>query len=180
MNDSIFSSGRSIFGSDDSEDTEINMIALLSILSNMLFFLLASFGIAVISLVAANVPTIAEADEVFMVDKEKVTVTLTITKKGFSITAVNEMMTPKEAKMLEEKIPRTKKSFNYDALNKYLYRIKRRYKKSDTIVITPEPYISYNTIIQAMDASRQIEVEVEGRKLQYPLFPSAVISTLAK
>ncbi len=181
MDSSIFSTGQSIFGSEEVEDTELNMIAFLSILSNMLFFLLASFGIAVISLIAANVPVVAESDEIFTVDKDKVTVTLSITTRGFSVTAVNEMMTPAEAKALEKKFSiNKKKEYDYDGLNEYLFEIKKKYKKSDSIVITPDPRITYDVIVKAMDASREKEIEVEGSKLKYPLFPGAVISTLVR
>lgn len=179
MEGSLFSSEKTLFG-DETEDTELNMIAFLSILSNMLFFLLASFGIAIISLIAANVPTIAEADEVFTVSKDKVTATLTISRKGLSVTAVNEMMDKAEARANERKFPRKRGRYDWDGLNDFLYRIKKKYKSSDTIVITPDPGVPYEILVRAMDATREKVVEVEGKKLRYPLFPGAVISQLMK
>jgi len=179
MNGSFLSAGGS---SEDSgfEEIEIDLAAFMSIISKLLFFLLTSFGLGFMSLIAANVPTVSEENTVFTVNKAKVTATLAITTDGFSVTAANEMLGENELNALHKKFPLVKGDYDYKGLNEYMHSIKQKFTESDTVVITPDKDISYEILIRALDASREKLVIVEGKPLKYPLFPSAVVSTLVK
>ena len=180
MSGSLLGNG---FGAADEsgyEEIEIDMAALLSILSKLLFFLLTSFGLGFMSVVAANVPTVTEDNTVFLVSKAKVTATISITKEGMSVTASNEMLTEAEQNALKRKFPITKEGYDFKRLHEYMYQLKQKYGESDTVVITPDPEISYEILVNVMDASRERVVIVEGRPIKYPLFPAVVISTLVK
>jgi biopolymer transport protein ExbD len=181
MNGSLFSEGSSITGGTSSmEDTEVNLISLLSIMGNMLFFLLVSFGVGLISLIAANVPTIAEENTIFTVNKDKLIASLSITAEGYTVIGQNEMLSEQELGKLKKKFPKIDSGYDVKGLNEYMYELKKKFSGSDTVVITPDPEILYEHLVEAMDATREKTIIVEGRNLRYPLFPSVVVSTLVK
>ena len=165
---------------DEAEEVFLNLTPMIDVLTTLLFFLLISFGAVVIALINASVPVISEGEGDPNVSKEKVTLGLQITDKGFLLTASHDTMSEDELNRLKRTFLKVKGEYDYKGLHEYVYQVKRRYPKSSSIVITPAPAITYEVLVLAMDASRERPVTIKGRPLRIPLFPEAVVSTIVE
>src|SRR5262249_49484338 len=83
-------------GSSDDEATRFDLTALMDVLSNIIFFLMASFGAAVVAGLPASVPTISEAGENDTArDENKITLTLQVKADGqVAVNVANNEMAP--------------------------------------------------------------------------------------
>lgn len=70
-----------------------------------------------------------------------------------------------------------KKADNHDyaTLSQTLRQVKQRFPDKTDIMILAEPQVSYDVLIQAMDASRMFEVVEAGSVVQAELFPDISI-----
>ena len=61
--------------------------------------------------------------------------------------------------------------YDLTALNEYLQALKNKYQNITTATILLEPEISYDILVQVMDAVRLAEIEKEGEMVRAELFP---------
>lgn len=66
--------------------------------------------------------------------------------------------------------------FDLEALQSHLKNLKGRYPRHEKIVFVVEDQVTYDIIVQAMDACREEILEEQGREIRRPLFPSISIS----
>ena len=175
-----FGEGGNVFGEAAAPEVELNLTALMDILSNLLFFLLASFGATIIMAINTTVPT-QSADKSDVADtSQSVTVNVSVSKTKFSVSATGTQQTEADLAPLSIAIQNQGDNPDYAALKDHLYAIKQKYPRSDTMILTPDAGIRYDTLIKTMDAAREKVVTVSGTPQTLPLFPSVVISTLVK
>lgn len=160
----------------------------MDILSNILFFLLASFGAAVISVVSASVPVTSIDESDGAKTDDAVTMTVAINATGFRVTASSETLSPEQLEGIKLTLPRTAKppkdtpkaklnELDFPKLTEALFRVKRAYPKSESVIIVPEPTILYDEVVQTMDACREKQ-EKDGMKVtKTTLFGKVVVST---
>ena len=162
--------------------TDFDLTALMDILSNIIFFLMASFGATVVSVLPASVPTISEAgDNDTARDLDKVTVTMTLAPDGqVTVSAANNDMLPEELAPYGKTIPSKDGTINAQAVNDHLWSIKEKFRKSKNVVIVPSDDVTYELLIDAMDASRERHVVVNGKSVYPQMFPAVVVSSLVK
>jgi len=175
-------SGRktNVFGEDLPPTVELNLTALMDILSNLLFFLLASFGATIVMSINATVPVQSAESSDVADTAQTVTVNLKLAKEGFEVSAIGTAQTEDALAKLHRAFPLSNGQFDYAGLAQHLLQIKQAYPKSDTVIMTPEPGVNYDVMIRAMDAARDIEV-TEGRAHHsVRLFPTVVVSTVVK
>jgi len=175
-----FGGGANVFGESGAVDVSLNLTALMDILSNLLFFLLASFGATIIMVINGAVP-VQSADKSDLADtKQSVTLNVRLMKTGFEINATGSGQTPEELKALGRTLGMKGEKHDYAALTDVLYGIKQKYPKSDTVILTPDPGLRYETLIRTMDAAREREVDAVGIRRPLKLFPTVVVSTVVK
>jgi biopolymer transport protein ExbD len=169
-----------VFGETAPASVHLNLTALMDILSNLLFFLLASFGAAVIMGITAAVP-VQSAEKSDVADKaQQVTVAIKLAKTGYEVFAQGSAQTAEELAKLTKAIPVTGDGPDYQNLVRHLLTIKERYPASDTIILTVEPGVSYEIMVKTMDAARERAVKVRGVIRPLKLFPTVVVSTMVK
>ena len=169
-----------MFGEESPAAVELNLTALMDILSNLLFFLLASFGATIVMAINGTVP-VQSADKSDVADtKQTVTVNIKLTKTGFEIAPMGMSQTEEELGPMRKTIAADGDKMNYDALAEHLKAIKQKWPRSDTIILTPEAGVSYDVMIRTMDASRETEMQVDGKPKLVRLFPTVVVSTVLK
>ena len=172
--------GTNVFGEAPVAQVQLNLTALMDILSNLLFFLLAVFGATIVMVINANVP-VQSADESSVADtKRAVTLNISMDKAGFQVSALGTAFTQDELDGMSRKIPLRGKAHDYAALTNHLKGIKDSFPKSDTVILTPEPGIRYEILVKAMDASREYETKEGIAMRMVALFPTVVVSTLVK
>jgi biopolymer transport protein ExbD len=176
-------------GDDEMGPLELNLTALMDILSNILFFLLASFGAAVISVVSASVPVASTGDSDVAKTTDEVNMTVNIKREGFHVTAGSETIDPAELAGMKLDIPRTNhkpkdspkallNELDFEKLTEQLHRVKTKYPKSETVILVPEPSIQYEEVVGAMDAARErVEKDARGGIHRQLLFGKVVVST---
>lgn len=169
-----------VFGEAAVQPFQLNLTALMDILSNLLFFLLAAFGATIVMVINGNVP-VQSADESSVADtKRAVTLNITMDKDGFHVTALGTAFGQEELDQLERQIPLRSKSHDFAALTTHLKGIKQTFPQSDTVILTPEPGVRYELLVKAMDAAREYEIKEGIAMRTVALFPTVVVSTLVK
>jgi biopolymer transport protein ExbD len=171
---------KNTFGETELQGVSLNLTALMDILSNLLFFLLASFGATVVMAINTQVPA-QSSDKSDVADTgESVTVNLKLVTTGIEVTANGSQQNETDMSALARTIPNVDGKLDAKSLSDHLFIIKTKYPKSDTVIMTPEPGVKYEAMIQTMDASRERNVTTAGQTHTVPLFPTVVISTIVK
>lgn len=173
------------------QPVELNLTAFMDILSNLLFFLLASFGVAVISAVAASIPVTSTEEGDSAKSDDAVTMTVAIGRDGFRVSAASDTLPPEQLKALAAAVNRTShppeepiagsnlNALDFTSLTDLLFRVKETYPKSETVILVPEPEIKYAEVIQTMDAARdRLEKDEQGVVGKKRGFGKVVVSTL--
>jgi biopolymer transport protein ExbD len=169
-----------VFGEAATPPVVLNLTALMDILSNLLFFLLAAFGATIVMAINATVP-VQSANKSDLADtKQTVTVNVTLKPQGFDVSAMGTAQTPEQLAKLSKSIPLRAGELDYAALTETLVAIKGEYPKSDTMILTPEPGMMYEAMVNTMDAAREVEQKVNGTFHKAALFPTVVVSTVIK
>jgi biopolymer transport protein ExbD len=169
-----------VFGEAPVALVQLNLTALMDILSNLLFFLLAAFGATIVMVINGTVP-VQSADESGVADtKRVVTVNVNLKKEGFSVSALGTAFTQEELDLLGREIPLRGTNHDFVALGTTLKSIKQQFPKSDTVILTPDAGLRYELLVRTMDTAREYETKEGLTMRQVALFPTVVVSTLVK
>jgi biopolymer transport protein ExbD len=169
-----------VFGEAPAATVQLNLTALMDILSNLLFFLLAAFGATIVMVINGTVP-VQSAEESSVADtKRAVTINISVTKEGFAISALGTAFSQEELDAMGKVIALHGKNHDFIALTDHLRSIKLKFPKSDTAILTPMPGLTYELLVHTMDAAREYELKEGVSMRTYALFPTVVISTLVK
>ncbi|MGA2451474.1 MAG: biopolymer transporter ExbD [Polyangiaceae bacterium] len=172
--------GTNIFGEDTAAAVTLNLTALMDILSNLLFFLLACFGTTIVMGINATVPIQSSYDSSLADTRQTVTAHVSVEKGGLDVAIVGSAQSPEELDRWHKRIPVIEGIYDYHALTAMLFSIKKMYPRSDTMILTPEAGITYETMVATMDAARETEMILSGTIRRLSLFPTVVISTVIK
>ncbi|MCC7381198.1 MAG: biopolymer transporter ExbD [Deltaproteobacteria bacterium] len=172
----IFGTGHE--GGGDEFGVDLNLTPLMDVMSNILFFLLAGFGAAIISFLAASVPVQSESTEPPEPPRsDKVTVNLQITPTAYKINIAGEKLTPEDAAKYKKELPKVADGrYDSPALTQLLFQIKQVFPASDTLMIVPSDTTVYAEIVDAMEAAK--DIPYEGKRMR--LFPKAVVADLVR
>ena len=175
---SIFGGRGSLFGKEGSPDmvVDLNLTPLMDVMSNILFFLLASFGAAIVSFLNASVPVQSDTPPPEM-RTNQVVVTVQITPREYTIAASNDWLPAEDLQKLKRSIPRASGGHDTRALGQFLYEIKQTYPGSETMMLIPDEQVSYELIVATMEAAREHQLD-QKRKIR--LFPKVVIAGMIK
>lgn len=173
-------SGTNVFGEETVASVTLNLTALMDILSNLLFFLLACFGTTIVMGINATVP-VQSSDQSSMADtKQTVTAHVSIGTYGLDVSVAGSEQPQEELDRWHKRILLRDGNYDYQALTSTLLAIKRAYSRSDTMILTPEPSVRYEAMVKAMDAARETDVNLYGSTRHLALFPTVVVSTVVK
>jgi len=172
--------GANVFGETSTASVHLNLTALMDILSNLLFFLLAAFGATIVMVINGTVP-VQSSDESGVADtKRAVTMNVSLKKDGISMAALGTAFTQEELDGMAREIPLKGGKHDFGTMTTHLRGIKEKFPKSDTVILTPEPGVRYEMLVRAMDAAREYEVREGVAMKMVALFPTVVVSTLVK
>ena len=94
-----------MFGEESEASVTLNLTALMDILSNLLFFLLAAFGTTIVMGINATVP-VQSPDKSSVADtKQTVTAGVSLGKDGFDVSLVGTAQSEAELDRWRRKIP---------------------------------------------------------------------------
>jgi biopolymer transport protein ExbD len=151
-------------------DDEINMVPIMNMFMVLIPFLLMSASFFHIKAINTSVPVLAEGGGEDAAEKQiVVTVVVKLKTSGIETSALSKDLGESDLAALDSEF-----SFNadneatYTAFSEYLQNVKKRYPKSDTLILIPADDILYDTIIQTMDVARKTD--------ENTLFPNVVLS----
>ncbi len=158
---------------------DLNMVPIMNLFLAMIPFLLMCAAFFQVSVINASVPALSEGgDEGEEPKKElqKVSLNLQIGESGFIISASGDQ-SPDELKNVGGTIPKKGSQFDFEKLAERIKAIHDKYPKSDTIIFLPAKNVLYDTLVQAMDATREVIVDKRLDKREY-LFTNAIVSSI--
>jgi len=169
-----------VFGEAPVALVQLNLTALMDILSNLLFFLLAAFGATIVMVINGTVPVQSAEDSDVADMKRAVTVNVSVQKDGFRVAALGTAFTQDELDAMTRQIPLHGPTHDFARLTRELRGIKQHYPKSDTVILTPETGVKYDVLVRSMDAAREYEAKQGNAMQTFALFPTVVVSTVVK
>ena len=155
----------------------LNLTPLMDVMSNILFFLLASFGASAVAVYSVTVPVDASAD-VRPADKqpdESVTVTLRADAGGISLGCSSPARLPETLRICNQQVPKRAGQHDLVAVATALKTIKQAFPLANTVVVVPEPAMPYQQVVWLLDTTRTVRL-ADGRRL--PLFADVILSKM--
>jgi biopolymer transport protein ExbD len=154
-------------------EKEVDLAALVDVMSNMLFFLLATVSFLQLKTLNAAVPIASNAA---VSTGKSVDVSVSITDTGYILDAHGESSDTKVGRVdVHQEIPRVGKDLNAKELTKQLWEVKKKAPENKNIIIQAELTIPFQDVITTMDASREMPSIVDPKK-KVPLFSRPVLS----
>jgi biopolymer transport protein ExbD len=160
---------------DGGEDmSEINLVPYLDIITNILLFLLVTVSsIVAVGNIDVAAPQYAVSSAQKKQDEKKKTEfnpTIIITNKGFTVSGTTGTIFENDEPGKLPTVPKLGDGrYNFIGLQKVLTRIKEKYPDEGQAILSANPDIPYETVVQTMDVVRS----GENGKL---LFPAIVFS----
>ena len=158
------------------EEREVDLAALVDILGNMLFFLLATVSFLQLKTLNASVPALSTGP---VSTGRSVDVTVEIKAAGFSLKATGEPAdTSQKPVAVQIDIARLSDgALDIKALSDELWKIKKIAPETKNIMIFPEQTVKFDDVVNTMDAAREMPSLVDPKK-KVPLFTRPVLSEL--
>ena len=162
------------------ENGELNLIPYLDIVVNIIMFLLATITFsAVMGNINVNVPTTATVTpgQEDVKPKQELNLTVSVSERGYTIAAsggvLYEGWTWGDTGLVQTTtniptIPLKGGEFDVAKLTQQLRIIKDKYPDETRVILNANPQITYDKVVQAMDAIRN-----DGAKV---LFPEVLLS----
>jgi biopolymer transport protein TolR len=172
----------------EEETGELNIVPYLDVVVNLVMFMLLSMtGLIAFGVLNVSAPKIAEgsaaaAEAAEAADQPKLLLTVAIGREGFYIAGAGGVLgqdaaTPDATR--PPTIPKRDGQYDFAALTDALARIKERYPKEQTVILSADPDVVYDTLIQTMDACRDRGVTgPDGKPTHEKLFPAVSLSLI--
>lgn len=157
-------------------EKEVDLAALVDILGNMLFFLLATVSFLQLKTLNASVPALSTGP---VSTGRAVDVTVEVKSTGFVLKASGEPAdTSKPPVAVQMEIARLSDGkLDIKILTDELWKIKHVAPETKNIMIFPEQTVKFDDVIDTMDAAREMpSLHDPNRKV--PLFTRPVLSEL--
>lgn len=163
------------------ESVHLNITPFIDILVCLILFLLSAAAFLKLSTVDTNLPRIADVAmlQEEKKDDDKLIVSVKIDPAGFLVSRVGEDKDGNRQRRWEQggdlrrMIPRSGNAYNLVALTEHMMTIKRSYPEAVSVMILPAGNVSYQTIVDVMDATREAPTKEENVHVR--LFPDAII-----
>jgi biopolymer transport protein ExbD len=158
---------------EEEETGELNVVPYLDIVVNLLMFMLVSMsGLVSLGVVNVSAPKAGPAAAVAAADGPKLLLTVGISKRGFFVGGETPGA-PAQAALsaAAPTIPLAGGAHDYAALTERMKRVKERFPAETNLILTAEPDVPYDVLIQTMDACREAKATApDGTPERRPLF----------
>ncbi len=170
----------------DEETGELNIIPYLDIVTNLVMFMLLSMtGLLTLGVLNVSAPKLAgeAAGAGADAQKPKLLLTVAIGKQGFYVAGAGGVLgsdagqAPDAAR--PPTIPLRDGRYDYGALTQQMQRIKEQFPDESQVILSADPDVVYDVLIQTMDACREISVKAaDGKSERRPLFFDVSLSLI--
>ncbi len=162
----------------DEETGELNIIPYLDIVTNLVMFMLLSMtGLITLGVLNVSAPKLAgpEAGAAADAQTPKLLLTVAIGRQGFYIAGAGGVLGQDAGTGADAArpptIPLRAGQYDYAALTAQMQRIKEQYPNETQVILSADPDVQYDTLVQTMDACREITLKKpDGTTDRRPLF----------
>lgn len=161
---------------------ELNIVPYLDVVVNLVMFMLLSMtGLIALGVLNVSAPKIGgEAAAAGADDKPKLLLTVAVGKQGFYVAGAGGVLGQDAASPDATRpptIPLRDGKYDYAALNEQMKKVKEQFPSETAIILSADPEILYDVLIQTMDACREAKVTTaEGKTERKPLFYDVSLS----
>ena len=173
---------------DEEHAGELNIIPYLDIITNLVMFMMLSMaGLISLGVVNVTAPKINAEQQAQPADpnQPKLLLMVAISKRGFYIAGSGGVLGgPADGTSVDATQPptvpvRPDGRFDYDSLTAQMVKIKDRYPQETSVILSADPDIPYDILIQTMDACREVKVQsAGGLSERRPLFFDVALSLI--
>jgi biopolymer transport protein ExbD len=170
----------------EDEAGELNIVPYLDVVVNLVMFMLLSMtGLFTLGVLNVSAPKIGgeAAVQVAKADEgPKLLLTVAIGKQGFYIAGAGGVLgadatTPDAGR--PPTVPLKEGKYDFDALTAQLVKVKEQYPKETQVILSADPTVLYDTLIQTMDACRDYKsTKGDGTFERKPLFFDVSLSVI--
>lgn len=142
---------------------ELNIVPYLDVVVNLVMFMLLSMtGLIVLGVLNVSAPKLGEAGGAAADGAPKLLLTVAIAKGGFYVAGAGGVLgqdatTPDAAR--PPTIPLRGGKHDYAALSEQMQKIKEQFPNETAVILSADPEIVYDVLIQTMDACREAAVK---------------------
>ncbi len=167
----------------DEETGELNIVPYLDIVTNLVVFMLLSMtGLLSLGVLNVSAPKIAGEAAAADAGAPKLLLTVAIGRQGFWVAGAGGVLGKDAAgpdAARPPTIPLRDGGYDYARLNAELQRIKEQHPGETQVILSADPDVLYDTLVQTMDACREAVVRrpdgtVERRALFFDVSLSLV------
>ncbi len=159
------------------EEVGVNLIPVMNLFVTLIPFLLLAAAFYHVGVIPTSLPSQTDETSDIAADPKSVTINLLIEPELIQISASSAVLGEEALAALSAELKKTPQGFDLDMLAKALYEIKRRFDKSDTVIVLPTDRVPYQDVIQILDRTREYTLNPDTpQEKKVPLFPVVVLS----
>ncbi|HTN53868.1 MAG TPA: biopolymer transporter ExbD [Anaeromyxobacter sp.] len=170
----------------EEETGELNIVPYLDVVVNLVMFMLLSMtGLITLGVLNVSAPKIGGegAGAQAAGDQPKLLLTVAIGAQGFYVAGAGGVLGKDAASNDQARPPtvprRPDGKYDYAALTAELQKIKEKYPSETQVILSADPDVLYDTLIQTMDACRESVVRrPDGSSERKPLFYDVSLSLI--
>ena len=163
---------------------ELNIVPYLDVVVNLVMFMLLSMtGLLALGVLNVSAPKIGDAASASAAESQpKLLLTVAIGKEGFYVAGAGAVLgqdAPTPDTSRPPTIPLRNGKHDYLALTEQMKKIKEQFPNETAVILSADPEIVYDVLIQTMDACREARVTgPDGAMERKPLFCDVSLSFL--
>ncbi len=161
---------------DEEHAGELNIVPYLDVVVNLVMFMLLSMtGLIALGVVNVSAPKLGgEPAAAAAENQPKLLLTVAIAKSGFYVAGAGGVLgadaaTPDATR--PPTIPLKDGKYDFAALGAQMQKIKEQFPNETAVILSADPEILYDVLVQTMDACREATVKrPDGSSERRPLF----------
>ena len=169
----------------EEETGELNIVPYLDVVVNLVMFMLLSMtGLVSLGVLNVSAPKIGgeQAAAAAAENQPKLLLTVAIGRQGFYLAGANGVVAkdaPADAARTPTVPRRADGAYDFAALTAELQKIKEQFPNETAVILSADPDVVYDTLIQTMDACREATVKKpDGSSERRPLFFDVSLSLI--
>lgn len=159
---------------------ELNIVPYLDVVVNLVMFMLLSMtGLISLGVLNVSAPRIAaeSAPAAERSEKPPLLLTVAVGRQGFYVSGASDAAAPAQDR--PPTVPLRDGRYDYAALTDHLKRIKEQFPSETAVILSADPGVIYDVLIQTMDACREASVTgPDGKIERRPLFFDVSLSLI--
>jgi biopolymer transport protein ExbD len=167
---------------DDEHVGELNIVPYLDVVVNLVMFVLLSMtGLITLGALNVSAPRIGGDAAPAAESPPRLLLTVAIGREGFTVAGAGGVLgadaAPPDA--ARPTIPLRDGKHDYATLSEQMKKIKDQFPSETAVILSADPEIVYDVLIQTMDACREVHVRtVDGKIERKPLFFDVSLSVV--